>query len=100
MYVDSGLNYNLGTCPRPGIEPATFRLRDDTPTNRDTLARATIGFLDGSILLAKWTGPENIIKCQYIQQLLWLEKKGRDELPGSEETEKLARGEVKLKNKV
>ena len=25
------------------------------------------GFLDGSMLLAKGTGPGNIIKCQYIQ---------------------------------
>ena len=40
--------------------------------NRDFkgLARPQQGFLDGSRLLAKGTGPGNIIKCQYIQQRL------------------------------
>lgn len=51
-------------------------------------------------MLAKGTGPENIIKCQYIQQLLWLKRKRREELPGSEEREKLAREEGKLRNKI
>lgn len=63
-------------------------------------ARPQQSFLDGSILLAKRTGPEKIIKCQYIQQLLWVERIKGEELPGSEETEKLARDEGTLRNKI
>lgn len=44
------------------------------------LAGLQQGLLDGSMWLAKGTGPEDIIKHQYIQKLLWLEKKRTNEL--------------------
>lgn len=59
-----------------------------------------LGFLHGNMLLAKGTGPENIIKCQYSQQLHWLERKRRDTLSGSKETEKPTRDKGTLRDKI
>ena len=54
--------------PWPVIEPATFRLRDDTPTNQATLARAGIMF---NVSLSYSSPHPHSQYCQFYLKYIW-----------------------------